>query len=154
MISGMNWYPSTKFDPRVVGLYARHYSSKVNGGTIPGWLRCGVAAPGESMTLMTTDCSALFLWLKQEYRADDQYGVNCAIFRNEGNRLSSDLIREAAVLAWSRWPGERLYTFVDPKEIKSTNPGYSFMAAGWHRLKERTTRGLVILELVPEAVTE
>jgi hypothetical protein len=31
--------------------------------------------------------------------------VNCAVFRNEGPVLSSDLILEAEELAWGRWPG-------------------------------------------------
>jgi hypothetical protein len=41
-----------------------------------------------------------------------QRGVNCAVFRNESSVLSSELIREACGLAWTRWPGERLYTYV------------------------------------------
>ena len=40
-------------------------------------------------------------------------GVNCAVFRNEGPVRSSELIMAADAVAWLRWPGERLYTYVD-----------------------------------------
>ena len=68
--------------------------------------------------------------------------------RNEGPLRSSDLIRGAVRLAWQRWPGATLYTYVDAARIRSTNPGYCFLAAGWRRLPERTKRrGLRVLVL-------
>lgn len=70
-------------------------------------------------------------------------------FRNEGAVRSSTLIREAMALAWSRWPGMRLFTFVDPREVASTNPGYCFLQAGWKRLAGATRRGLRVLEALP-----
>jgi hypothetical protein len=43
--------------------------------------------------------------------------------------------------------GERHYTHIDAKKIRSTNPGFCFLAAGWVRLKTRTKKlGLRILE--------
>ena len=76
---------------------------------------------------------------------DKQEGINCAVFRNESSVLSSALITEAMRLAWHRWPGERLYTYVNPAQIKSNNPGFCFQAAGWHKCGE-SQGGLVILE--------
>ena len=67
------------------------------------------------------------------------------VFRNEGPLLSSDLIREACGIAWERWPGERLFTHVNPSKVQSTNPGYCFLRAGWRRCG-KTKGGLVILE--------
>jgi len=98
------------------------------------------------MVLMTPDCLALFVWRKAK-RPDraGQQGVYCSVFRNEGGALSSELIREAEQLAWRRWPRERLYTYINPQEIESVNPGYCFKVAGWETCGE-TQGGLVILE--------
>lgn len=106
--------------------------------------------PGGKMVLLTPDARALFVWRKF---IDDsgQIGVNCAIFRNEGcggGRRSSELILDAMQHAWARWPGERFYTYVDPKEVRSSNPGYCFIVAGW-RPCGYTKRGLRILEATP-----
>ena len=108
----------------------------------------GITAPGEHIVLMTPDGSALFVWIKQKYTQNKQTGVNCAVFRNEGGALSSDLILEAEHIAWRRWPGERLFTYVNTKTIKSKNPGYCYKVAGWKECG--TTRGgLIILEKYP-----
>jgi len=105
--------------------------------------------PGEPMVLITPNADALFVWRKF-INQDNQPGVNCAVFRNEGPYLSSLLIEEACRLAWQKWPGERLYTYVDARKIRSTNPGACFIKAGWTRLKTRTKkRGLVVLEILP-----
>lgn len=62
------------------------------------------------------------------------------LFRNLGTELSSDLIREASRLTYSIWPekygslpGECLRTEVNSKAVKSTNPGYCYICAGWLR---------------------
>lgn len=106
--------------------------------------------PGEKMVLMTPDGLALFVWRKFKNEARPEGGVNCAVFRNEGSALSSRLILGAEELAWERWPGETLYTYVNARKIGSSNPGYCFLKAGWVRLKERTKHNrLVILEKRP-----
>ena len=145
MIPGCLWFAVSKRDPRVVALYANHYSSRKNKKGPRDWLDYGITAPGESLTLLASDARALFVWLKQRYVANEQGGVNCAVFRNEGEHLSSDLIIEAEGLAWSRWPGERLYTYVDPGSVRSSNPGYCFLAAGWRKCGT-TKSGLLIFE--------
>jgi hypothetical protein len=104
--------------------------------------------PGEKMVLLTPAGDALLSWRRFKNDAGEK-GVMCAAFRNEGRQLSSDLIRAAVDLALARWPGERLYTYVDPSKIRSSNPGFCFIQAGWRRLTRRTKkRGLVILEKV------
>ena len=100
------------------------------------------------MCLMTVDCRAGWIWQRSMFRKDGQTGINCSFFRNEGTVLSSDLVREASELALERWEGERLWTYVDPKRIKSTNPGYSFKQAGW-KVCGQSKRHLLILEKVP-----
>jgi hypothetical protein len=104
--------------------------------------------PGKKLVLLTSDALSVFVWRKYTSR-DGQQGVNCAIFRNEGPTLSSDLIRAADAIADRRWPGERHFTYVDPRRIRSTNPGYCFKAAGWRFCGITKRRGYHILERQP-----
>jgi len=116
----------------------RHYSRKTPGHPL-------FVGPGERLVLLSTDHKALFIWRYSRYRADGQKGVECSLFRNEGKLLSSDLIREACLWAWQKWPGQRLFTYVNAAKIRSTNPGYCFLMAGWKRCG-RSKGGLYILE--------
>ena len=129
-------------------LHGRHYSKRrYRDGRDPAKF----IGPGEYLALLTPCARALFAWRKFRDKCIDQRtglpqaGINCCVFRNEGAGLSSDLIRAADALADERWPGERHYTYVDPREIRSSNPGYCFLRAGWQRCG-RTKGGLVILE--------
>lgn len=143
MIPAAHWYGIKDGDPRGRWMLNRHYSARhYKDGRRPKLF----VGPGEKMVLMTQDGLALFVWRK--FISDDgQEGVNCAVFRNEGPLLSSELILEAEQLAWQRWPGERLYTYVNPKKIKSSNPGYCFKKAGWRKCGT-SKGGFVILEKV------
>jgi len=102
--------------------------------------------PGERIVLMTPCARALFVWRKF-ISLDKQDGVNCAIFRNEGAGLSSDLIKSAMDIAWEKWPGHRLYTYVNPRAVASTNPGYCFKKAGWKACGITKAKKLLILEV-------
>lgn len=148
------WIAVKDGDDRARGLAARHYSWRKYRDGRPRRLFVG---PGEKMVLLNVDCTALFIWRKFIDRSGQQ-GVNCALFRNERGRgcrnsghshCSSRLIHEASLLAWNRWPGARLYTYVNRKKIRSANPGYCFKRAGWRRCG-LTKGGLVILEYLPE----
>ena len=133
-------------NPTAFSLFRRHYSFK-RAARIPD-TETRIAGPGEKMVLLTADACALFVWRKFLSK-DHQRGVNCAVFRNEGPLLSSELILEAMRLAWQRWPGERFYTYVNPRRVASANPGYCFKHAGWRRCGITATRKLVVLECVP-----
>lgn len=61
---------------------------------------------------------------------------------------AAHLIREADELAWQRWPGERHFTYVDDSKIRSSNPGYCFLKAGWQRAGRSKTNRLTLLERV------
>jgi hypothetical protein len=141
------WLSVKRTDERAFALYRRHYSAAKSAR----WRRPGntnVTSAGETMVLLSKCCRALFVWRVERFRHDHQSGVNCAVFRNEGAGLSSDLIREADELAWQRWPGERHFTYVDARKIRSVNPGYCFLKADWQKAGT-SQMGLVLLERLP-----
>jgi hypothetical protein len=124
-----HWLATKDGDRAALDLFRRHYSFHHYKDNRPHTIFVG---PGYKMVLVTIDYKALFVWRKFIDKSGQQ-GINCAIFRNESELLSSDLIREADTLAWSLWPGERLYTYVDPRKIQKTRqPGRCFLKAGWH----------------------
>lgn len=138
------WTEVFDANPTAFSIFQRHYSFR----RARNLLDTRIAGPGEKMLLLTADARALFVWRKFISK-DNQRGVNCAVFRNEGPLLSSDLIREAMALAWKRWPGERFYSYVNPRKVLSANPGYCFLRAGWRRCGVTKTRRLLVLEALP-----
>jgi len=148
-ITDQTWIEVKDGDCSGRSMFRQHYSYKpYRDGRNPALF----VGPGEKMVMLTPDATALFVW-RRFISGDGQTGVNCAVFRNEGLRLSSDLIREADRLAWERWPGERHYTYVAPKKIKSTNPGFCFLQAGWRKCGLTKWNRLVILEILAEEMT-
>jgi hypothetical protein len=142
-----HWFAVPDGTPRARWLYERHYSCVNLKARRRRPKRNLIVGPGEKMVLLTSDGLALFVWRK--FRSGDgQQGVNCATFRNEGPYLSSELILEAEALAWERWPGERLYTYVNGLKVKSSNPGWCFQCAGWKKCGV-SKGGLIILEKMP-----
>lgn len=141
LIGGGIWIPVRDGNRTALAIYDRHYTSRrAHVRRIDQFV-----GPGEPMVLLSPCARALFVWRK--HKSDDgQLGVCCAVFRNEGAGVSSDLIRAADALAFDRWPGERHYTYVDARRIRSTNPGYCFLMAGWRRCGITKKRRLVILE--------
>ena len=104
--------------------------------------------------LLTADSLAVLGWLEklrtEVFRHESaERGIMCTIFRNEGPLRSSDLILEAEQLAWRRWPGQRLFTYVWPAKVKSANPGYCFKCAGWRQCGRNADGRLIILEKKP-----
>jgi hypothetical protein len=106
--------------------------------------------PGEKLVLVTSCRRGLFVWRK--FKSDDgQEGVNCAVFRNTGAGLSSELIRAADAIADERWPGERHFTYVNPvatasRRSRRAEVGHCFIAAGWRRCGTTKWNKLAILE--------
>lgn len=141
-VYGGYWFSVKDGDARARELYERHYSAHRYKD---GRKRTIFVGPGEKLVLMTIECNALFVWRKFIDKSG-QSGVNCAVFRNESDILSSALILEAESIAWRRWPFARLYTYVDSRKIKSTNPGYCFKMAGWTLCGVTKWNRLTILE--------
>lgn len=143
------WFLTKDGDASCLELYERHYSCYRYAD---GRRRTQFVGPGESIVLRSGDCDAMFVWRKF---IDDsgQQGINCAVFRNEGPHKSSELIRQADAIADFVWPGERHYTYVDPKAVRSANPGFCFMAAGWRRAG-MTKGGLLIFDRATQCLEE
>lgn len=150
-----HWYASWRSDPRAAALYRRHYSAQKNAR----WRRRtsqNFMGSGETLALLTADCTALFAWLHNTApRLDGQEGVCCTVFRNEGPVLSSTLIREADEIAWQRWPGARHFTYVWDAKVATSRQhgrakaGWCFRKAGWRACGRNADERLTILEILP-----
>ena len=142
------WWVTRDGDRSCLAMYRRHYSChRYRDGRQPK-LFCG---PGEKLVLRTAKADAVFVWRRFRDACVDartgsvQEGVNCAIFRNESKEKSSRLIRQADRIADFFWPGERHYTYVNQNRVRSSNPGFCFLMAGWQKCG-KTKKGLLILE--------
>lgn len=136
------WIPVRDGNPTAMNIFLRHYTAREHRKIYQ------MVGPGEKMLLLTPDALALFVWRKFiDHCIPPQTGVNCAVFRNEGPVRSSDLIRAADDIAWERWPGERLYTYVDGSKVRrKRDPGRCFLRAGWKHAGY-TKGGLRILDI-------
>jgi hypothetical protein len=147
LFGGAPWLRVWDGNPTAAALFDRHYSRNQGAKGDPRF-----AGPGEKMVLLTPCARALFTW--RVFQSKDPTAaagdINCAIFRNEGAALASDLIRAAMPLAWDRWGLRRLYTYVNPRRVRSANPGCCFLKAGWRRCGITKTRKLLIFEYLPE----
>lgn len=147
---GDGWMEMRDGDASCRAIFDRHYSRR---RCPDGQQHKLFVGPGEKFVLMTADGGALCVWRKFINR-DGQRGVNCAIYRREEGEPASILLRSAMERAWQRWPEERLYTYVDPREVKPTyrakRPtwGHCFYQAGW-KFCGITKKRLHILEALP-----
>jgi hypothetical protein len=142
----MNWFTTTDRDWDAISIYKRHYSARKYKDGRANLRSKGFLGPGEKMVLITSRANALFCWVYSKIgHINGQKGVCCTIFRNESGILSSELIKEAVEIGQSRWPGKRMFTYINSAKIRSTNPGYCFIKAGWKPCGY-TKGGLRILE--------
>lgn len=147
------WIEVLDGNPTGLDLFSRHYTyRRRKAGEPAAKIYVG---PGFKMVLITADAMAVCAWRKAKVRLDGQNGVECCIFRREGGcETASDLLIAAMQLAAARWPGERFFTFVDPRDVRPTwragRPtwGHCFYQAGW-RFAGLTKKRLHILELPP-----
>lgn len=130
------------FDPEMAALADRHYTRRKKSIGKRQFATCT-----RRLILRDTAGQVLFIWTfpLDGKRWDDQTGYNCAVFRNESSRRSSEIILEAERFAVAKWGPNRAYTFVDGRKVKSSNPGWCFIAAGW-RVIGKTKSGKRILE--------
>lgn len=132
------WTVRDRFDPAAVALADRHYSREKKGSP-------QVGGPGYLLVLVTPDERAC--WISKRHSPAttsprvlkdglDVKVFRCSLFRNESPALSSDLIRAAVALTEERWGRSWPFgwaTYVDRTAVRSANPGYCFLRAGWRR---------------------
>ena len=139
------WRIAKDGNRKALEIFKRHYSYRNFNRKSDTF-----AGAGKTLVLVTEDYSALWVWRKELYIATDLcIEVSCAVFRNESRILSSELILEAEDIWIKRNGIERFYTFVDAGKIKSSNPGYCFLRAGWDWIG-KTGKGLAAFEKYKE----
>lgn len=144
----MRWHLSHRADPRALPLADRHYSRQKPGS--PQFVQ-----PSRCLVLVTEPADAVWVtvWPFAEYvRHAWPTAWQCSMFRNEGDHLSSELILEA--VAATRWkygdpPELGMLTFVAADKIRSTNPGYCYLKAGFRKAGHAKDGKLALL-LAPE----
>jgi hypothetical protein len=142
---GRHWFECRDGNDQARAIFQRHYSHR---SFLDGRQPKLFVGPGTKVVLVTQHADALFVWRRFKDNSG-QEGVNCAVFRNESDTRSSDLILDAEEIAWRKWPGERLYTYVNPKRIRSRNPGACFKAACWRVCGVTKWQRLLVLEKLP-----
>ena len=150
------WLLSSSSDPRALAVvdgtgihsaHGPHYSRRTPGSkTFTG--------VGQEIVLVT-DCGRA-VWACVRQRTPPAAGTGASrgrsgatdtrpryvwrnmLFRNLGAGLSSDLIRAATDTTYLEWvrrygslPTERLRTEIGVRHVRSTNPGYCYLQAGW-----------------------
>jgi hypothetical protein len=146
---------TSPFDPEMARMADRHYSRRTKGS--PQFLN-----NGRKIVIRDAAGDVLFGWIYPypALRLDRQTGYNCAIFRNESSRRSSDIILECEGIAIARWGPNRMYTYVNPAKIRSRNPGFCFKQAGWRNVRHEdgslvlSKSGQVLLEKGPGGFCE
>lgn len=154
----MNWTLSGSSDPRALAVvdgtgqleeHGPHYSRRSPGSrTFTG---CG------QEIVLVSDCGRA-VWAVVYQRTPCARGTGASrgrtavtdarprflwrnmLFRNLGAGLSSELIQQATTRTYEEWerrygtlPQERLRTEIDVRRVRSSNPGYCYLMAGWER---------------------
>lgn len=143
----------------------RHYSRQKPG--TPQFCR-----PGYNLVLYGRDDrggEAVWVWWRPRWdvgRADGLHAIECTLFRNESNHLSSELIRQACacLLCWHPSPTGGVAQHAGASVITSINSaatekrrgrgrlaGHCFRAAGWVDFEKRSGRADVWLRCPPSS---
>jgi len=150
------WWLTKDGDLDCLAMYERHYSAYEYRD---GRERVLFIGPGEKWVFRTENADAVWVWRRfiddcvDQRTGERQQGVNCAVFRNESAHRSSDLIRQADSIADCLWADSRHYTYVDSQKVRSANPGFCFLMAGWRKCG-MTKSGLIVLERLPPHPTQ
>ncbi|KKM72076.1 hypothetical protein LCGC14_1424170 [marine sediment metagenome] len=147
----MPWLLSDRADPEARVLADRHYNRQSIGAK-------HFVPPGRCVVLLAIDRKAFWVtsWPFAEYVRHAWPGAwVCSAFRNEGDTLSSDMIKRA--LSATRHvfgdpPELGMITFVNTDKVKrKRDPGRCYLKAGFKAVGH-TKGGLVALQLLPEGM--
>ncbi|RXZ84173.1 hypothetical protein EBB07_03595 [Paenibacillaceae bacterium] len=106
--------------------------------------------PGRNLVLRTAAGDAVWVtW--SGIRDDGLKAWECTIFRNESQHLSSDIRAavNATLAEWGQPPPDGIITYVDQSKVRSSNPGFCFLSAGFQRIGRSKRRGLILLQFLP-----
>lgn len=135
------WIVTHKGDRACRLLADRHYSRQRVGALM-------FTRPGRNLVLRTPVGDAVWVtW--SGIRDDGLQAWECTIFRNESSNLSSDMIRAAVtatIAEWGQPPPDGIITYVDKSKVRSRNPGFCFLSAGFQRIGRSKRRGLILLQ--------
>jgi hypothetical protein len=151
---GDKWIEVKDGNDSVRAIFDDHYSRYVYADGRKPKLFVG---PGEKLVMMTREATAICVFCKFRSK-DGQTGVSNSIFRRTEIEVdaASVLLAAACALAWRRWPGERLYTYIDPKNVRPTfragrpSWGHCYYQNGW-KYVGLTSKRLHILEKWPRS---
>ena len=122
----------------------RDYSRQLIGATM-------FSRPGRNLVLRTAGGDAVWVtW--SGVRDDGMKAWECTIFRNESVHLSSIMIQSAIAATMNEWgepPPDGIITYVDHSKVRSKNPGFCFLKAGFRRIGKSKKRGLILLQWLP-----
>lgn len=147
----MNWRLSHRFDPEGVALADKHYNRRKVGSpqfVPPGACLVFIRDGGDAVW---TTSNPLPEYVRHEWAGA---WVN-TLFRNESNTLSSELITQAVAASRTFWepPPLGIVTFVDATKVRSTNPGFCYLMAGWKHVGF-TKGGLHAFQQLPDEMPE
>ena len=156
----MRWKLSHRADPAALPIADRHYNRQKPG--TPQFV-----PPGRCVVLLTDNESALWVtsWPYAKYVKHAWPGawVN-SCFRNEGDYIASELIREAIAATRYIWPDAPelgMVTFIDSKKVKPIMRrgkkfwGYVYLKAGFERASPPKTKGgLLAFQILPADMPE
>lgn len=106
------------------------------------------------MVLKTPEADAVWVTWKG-IRDDGLNALECTIFRNESQHLSSDMIKyalTATIDTWGGLPQDGLITYVDKSKVQSNTQGFGFLIAGFKKIGRSKSKGLLLLQYKPEGV--
>jgi len=147
------WVRSFRADPYGRVIADRHYNRQAVGSA-------QFVPPGRCLVMLTDAADALWVtsWPLAEYVQHDWAGAwmnSC--FRNEGEQLSSDLIRAAVAATLAEWPTPPdlgMVSFVDAGKVRrKRDPGRCYRKAGF-KLVGKTKAGLLAFQMLPGEMPE
>lgn len=145
----MRWSVSHRADPPAVAIADRHYNRQKPG--TPQFV-----PPGACLVLLMPGAVWTSSWPRYVQHQWPRAWVN-TLFRKEIPGIASEFIIEAVAATRYYWgpaiPPQGMITFVNPREVRSTNPGYCYLMAGFERAG-RTKSGLLAFQLRPERMPD